>query len=50
MLRDALDACPDEIWVLRPDAHVAAVLPRAADVAPAVTRLLGRPVASPVPA
>ncbi len=48
VLREALDARPDEIWVLRPDAHVAAVLTRAADVAPAVSRLLGRPV--PVPA
>ena len=48
MLREALGARPDEIWVLRPDAHVAAVLTRAADVAPAVSRLLGRPV--PVPA
>ena len=35
-------------WVLRPDAHVAAVLTRAADVGPAVARLLARPV--PVPA
>jgi hypothetical protein len=49
-LRDALGARPDEIWVLRPDAHVAAVLTRGSDVAPAVTRLLGRPVPSPVPA
>src|SRR3954468_9753194 len=48
VLREALGARPDEIWVLRPDAHVAAVLPRAADVAPAVARLLARPV--PVPA
>jgi 3-(3-hydroxy-phenyl)propionate hydroxylase len=48
ILRDALGARPDEVWVLRPDAHVAAVLPHTADVAPAVARLLGRPV--PVPA
>jgi len=48
VLREALAARPDEIWVLRPDAHVAAVLTRAADVAPAVARLLARPV--PVPA
>jgi 3-(3-hydroxy-phenyl)propionate hydroxylase len=48
VLREALGARPDEIWVLRPDGHVAAVLTRAADVAPAVFRLLGRPV--PVPA
>jgi pentachlorophenol monooxygenase/3-(3-hydroxy-phenyl)propionate hydroxylase len=46
-LREALGARPDEVWVLRPDAHVAAVLTRAADVAPAVARLLGRNV--PVP-
>jgi 3-(3-hydroxy-phenyl)propionate hydroxylase len=44
ILREALGARPDEIWVLRPDAHVAAVLTRADDVAPAVARLLGRPV------
>jgi 3-(3-hydroxy-phenyl)propionate hydroxylase len=48
VLREALGARPDEIWVLRPDAHVAAVLTRTADVAPAVTRLLARSV--PVPA
>ena len=39
-LREALGARPDEIWVLRPDGHVAAVLTRAEDVAPAVARLL----------
>ncbi|WP_448613459.1 FAD-dependent monooxygenase [Modestobacter sp. URMC 112] len=49
LLREALGARPDEVWVLRPDGHVAAVLTRAADVAPAVTRLLGRAVPSPVP-
>jgi hypothetical protein len=43
-LREALGARPDEVWVLRPDAHVAAVLTRAEDVAPAVARLLARPV------
>jgi hypothetical protein len=48
VLRDALGARPDEVWVLRPDAHVAAVLTRGSDVAPAVARLLARPV--PVPA
>jgi hypothetical protein len=48
VLREALGARPDEIWVLRPDAHVAAVLTAAADVAPAVARLLSRSV--PVPA
>ena len=41
LLTAALGARPDEVWVLRPDAHVAAVLTRAADVAPAITRLLG---------
>ncbi|WP_448628550.1 FAD-dependent monooxygenase [Geodermatophilus sp. URMC 64] len=40
VLREALGARADEIWVLRPDAHVAAVLTRSADVAPAVSRLL----------
>jgi 3-(3-hydroxy-phenyl)propionate hydroxylase len=49
-LRDALGAHPDEIWVLRPDGHVAAVLTRAADVTAAVARVLARPVPSPVPA
>jgi 2-polyprenyl-6-methoxyphenol hydroxylase-like FAD-dependent oxidoreductase len=49
-LREALGARPDEIWVLRPDAHVAAVLTRAADVAPAVARLLSAPAPAPVPA
>src|SRR3954469_9638452 len=48
VLREALGARADEIWVLRPDAHVAAVLTRTTDVEPAVSRLLGRPV--PVPA
>jgi pentachlorophenol monooxygenase/3-(3-hydroxy-phenyl)propionate hydroxylase len=41
-LREALGARSDEIWVLRPDGHVAAVLTRTADVAPAVARLLAR--------
>src|SRR3954453_3117843 len=49
-LSAALGARPDEIWVLRPDGHVAAVLPRAANVAPAVARLLSRPVPSSVSA
>jgi hypothetical protein len=49
-LREALGARPDELWVLRPDAHIAAVLTRADDVVPAVSRLLSRPVPSPVPA
>ncbi len=47
VLREALGARPDEIWLLRPDAHVAAVLTRATDVAPAMVRLLARTV--PVP-
>ncbi|MCZ2814022.1 FAD-dependent monooxygenase [Modestobacter sp. VKM Ac-2979] len=47
-LREALGVRPDETWVLRPDAHVAAVLTRPADVAPAVARLLARPVPAPV--
>ena len=50
LLPEALGARPDEVWVLRPDAHVAAVLTRAADVAPAVARLLARTVPTPVPA
>jgi 3-(3-hydroxy-phenyl)propionate hydroxylase len=50
VLREALDSRPDEIWVLRPDAHVAAVLTRDADVAPAVARLLGHPVSNSIPA
>jgi hypothetical protein len=49
-LREALGARPDEVWVIRPDGHVAAVLTRAEDVALAVARLLGRAVPSPVPA
>ena len=39
-LRDALGARDDEAWVLRPDAHVAAVLTRPEDVAAALARLL----------
>jgi hypothetical protein len=50
VLREALGARADEAWVLRPDAHVAAVLTRAADVAPAVARLLASPVPSPIAA
>ncbi|SDY88195.1 3-(3-hydroxy-phenyl)propionate hydroxylase [Modestobacter sp. DSM 44400] len=48
-LRDALGVRPDEVWVLRPDAHVAAVLTSAADVAPALARATGRPAPVPVP-
>jgi 3-(3-hydroxy-phenyl)propionate hydroxylase len=47
-LREALGARPDEVWVLRPDGHVAAVLTRADDVAPAVARLLARPQKDPL--
>ncbi|PRY51260.1 pentachlorophenol monooxygenase/3-(3-hydroxy-phenyl)propionate hydroxylase [Geodermatophilus tzadiensis] len=47
LLHEALGARPGEAWVLRPDAHVAAVLTRAADVAPAVARLLARPQEDP---
>jgi len=47
VLREALGARPDEAWVLRPDAHVAAVLTRAADVAPAVGKLLADPREDP---
>jgi hypothetical protein len=49
-LREALGARPDEIWVLRPDGHVAAVVTDPARVTPAVARLLANPVPSPVPA
>ena len=49
-LADALDARPDELWVLRPDGHVAAVVSRTEDVAPAVARLLATPLPAPVPA
>jgi 2-polyprenyl-6-methoxyphenol hydroxylase-like FAD-dependent oxidoreductase len=47
LLAEALGARPGETWVLRPDAHVAAVLTRAADVAPALARLLARPWKGP---
>jgi 3-(3-hydroxy-phenyl)propionate hydroxylase len=40
LLGEALGARPGEFWVLRPDAHIAAVLTDPADVAPAVARLL----------
>lgn len=49
-LAQALGAHPDDVWVLRPDAHVAAVLTDPARVPPAVARLLGRSVTTPVPA
>ncbi|HET6899181.1 MAG TPA: FAD-dependent monooxygenase, partial [Vicinamibacteria bacterium] len=42
-VREALAARPDEVWVIRPDAHVAAVLtaPGVADVAGALRRARG---------
>jgi pentachlorophenol monooxygenase/3-(3-hydroxy-phenyl)propionate hydroxylase len=49
LLTGALGARPGEVWVLRPDAHVAAVLTRSSDVAQAVARLLARPQKDPVP-
>lgn len=48
VLAGALGACADEIWVLRPDAHVAAVLTDPADVVRALARVTARP--TPVPA
>ena len=42
-LREALGARPDETWVLRPDAHVAAVVTSPADLARAVARALSLP-------
>ena len=49
-LAELLDAQPDEVWLVRPDAHVAAVLaaPDAARVRQAVDRMLAVP--APVPA
>ena len=44
-LREALGARPDETWVLRPDAHVAAVATCPADVAAAVSRIQAMPEA-----
>jgi len=43
-LAEALAARPGEVWVIRPDAHVAAVLTDPAEVAPAVHRSLARAV------
>jgi pentachlorophenol monooxygenase/3-(3-hydroxy-phenyl)propionate hydroxylase len=42
-LAGAMDARPGEVWVIRPDAHVAAVLPdpHAAELTRAVQRALG---------
>jgi 3-(3-hydroxy-phenyl)propionate hydroxylase len=50
LLREALDARSGEVWVLRPDAHITAVLTGTADVADAVARLLARPVPTPASA
>lgn len=47
VLREALGARPDDIWVLRPDAHVAAVLTLPSEVPTAVARLLSEPVLTP---
>ncbi|ADB74622.1 FAD-dependent monooxygenase [Geodermatophilus obscurus] len=49
ILREALGARPDEIWVLRPDGHVAAVVTDPAQVAPAVARVLARSQKDPLP-
>jgi len=46
-LRDALGARPDELWVLRPDAHVAAVVTTAPELNTALGRLLGPEPAVP---
>jgi 3-(3-hydroxy-phenyl)propionate hydroxylase len=47
-LLQALGARPDETWVLRPDAHVAAVVTSSADLARALSRAIAIP--APVPA
>jgi hypothetical protein len=47
-LRQVLGARPDETWVLRPDAHVAAVVTSSADLARALSRAIALP--APVPA
>ncbi|SHM71483.1 FAD-dependent monooxygenase [Cryptosporangium aurantiacum] len=39
-LREALGARPDEIWIVRPDAHIAAVVTTAAELNTALGRLL----------
>jgi pentachlorophenol monooxygenase/3-(3-hydroxy-phenyl)propionate hydroxylase len=43
---EALGARPSEVWLIRPDAHIAAVLthPGPADIAAAMRRALGGPV------
>ncbi|KQS56762.1 pentachlorophenol monooxygenase [Geodermatophilus sp. Leaf369] len=45
LLAGALGACPDEVWVLRPDAHVAAVLTDVAAVPAALARATARATA-----
>jgi hypothetical protein len=47
-LSEVLGARPDETWVLRPDAHVAAVVRSSADLARAMSRAIAVP--APVPA
>jgi pentachlorophenol monooxygenase/3-(3-hydroxy-phenyl)propionate hydroxylase len=44
-LTTGMAAGPDEVWVVRPDAHVAAVLadPTADDITAALTRAAGHP-------
>jgi 2-polyprenyl-6-methoxyphenol hydroxylase-like FAD-dependent oxidoreductase len=44
-LREVLGARPDEAWLLRPDAHVAAVVTSPADLSRAVARALALPAA-----
>lgn len=46
LLADALDARPGEAWVIRPDGHVAAVVP--SDDAPALAAAVRRSIAVPV--
>jgi hypothetical protein len=47
LLVRTLGARPDEIWLVRPDAHVAAILPSGASgmLIPAAQRMLGHPAA-----
>ena len=49
-LRAALGARPDELWVLRPDAHVAAVVTEVGELPVALARLLATPAPRPVAA
>ena len=42
-LPDVLGLRPDEVWIVRPDAHAAAIVPTTATV-PALSRLLAQPV------